>query len=68
MMARQCNVDVKDRREAVSSLLPSEEAAVGIARGGSAFQSRRRTAGETSSWRPAKRHLPAVSLPPLNPG
>lgn len=31
-MARQCNVDVKDRREAVLSLLRREEAAAVIAR------------------------------------
>ncbi len=31
-MARQCNVDVKDRREAVLSLLRREEAAAAIRR------------------------------------
>ena len=31
-MSRQCNVDVKDRREAVLSLLRREEAAAVIAR------------------------------------
>jgi transposase-like protein len=31
-MARQCNVDVKDRREAVLSLLRREESAAAIAR------------------------------------
>ena len=60
-MARQCNVDVKDRREAVLEFAAERGAGGGDCAAAGRKSSRHYIAGETISWRPAKRRWPVAA-------